>query len=203
MSGYDECGAKGPKAGVAVPTGGYTGGTTPLQGVPLIDEMGTQAEMAAGVDIDWEGFINEDVMDFDLHIGGDSDDVWPTDEEFAARPDWWPVIYIDNPGETWDPTMMNGRGILIVRGDLELDGGDQWDGIVMVGGKITDNGTGALSGAVISGLNVKLGETVEESSRANGTKTYKYNSCQVENALTQAANLSVMPNTWLDNWAAY
>lgn len=203
MSGYDECGVKGPKAGVAVPDSGYVGGTEPLEGDPLIDEMGTQAAMADAIDIDWEGFINEEVIDFDLRIGGDSDDVWPSDEEFAARPDWWPVIYIDNPGAVWDPSEMNGRGILVIRGDFELDGGDQWDGIVMVGGRITDNGTGALSGAVISGLNVKLGEVVDESARANGTKTYRYNSCQIESALTEAANAVLMPNTWLDNWAAY
>src|SRR5690606_18407347 len=131
-------------------------------GPPPIAEMGTQDEMADAVDIDWEGFINEDVIDFDITIG---DDTWPNSTWFTDNPGKWPVIYIDNPGSTFDPGDMDGRGIVVVRGDLKLDGGDKWEGIVMVGGKITDNGTGAISGAVISGLNVKLGEEVGESSR--------------------------------------
>lgn len=200
MSGYDQCGMKAALPGVAVPTGGYSGHENPVRGEPPIQEMGTQDEMKDAVDIDWEGFINGDVIDFDITIG---DDAWPNSTWFADNPSRWPVIYVDNPGSTFDPGDMNGRGILVIRGDLKLDGGDKWEGIVMVGGRITDNGTGAISGAVISGLNVKLGETVEESSRANGTKTYDYNSCHVASAMSGAATLTAIRNTWFDGWAAY
>lgn len=201
MSGFDQCGMKAALPGVAVPDGGYSGHENPVTGAePKISEMGTQDEMADAVDIDWEGFINEEVINFDIRIPGDD---WPSTDDFADRPNWWPVIYIDNEGGTFDPSSMNGRGILVIRGDLKLDGGDKWDGIVMVGGKITDNGTGALAGAVISGLNVKLGEEVDESSRANGTKTYDYNSCHVSSAMMGAASLTAIRNTWFDGWAAY
>lgn len=201
MSGFDQCGMQAALPGVAVPDGGYSGHEDPVLGAePKIAEMGSQEDMADAVDIDWEGFINEDVINFDMEIG---DDTWPNAEWFADNPDRWPVIYIDNHGGTFDPSDMNGRGILVVRGDLKLDGGDKWEGIVMVGGRITDNGTGAISGAVISGLNVKLDEEVGESSRANGTKTYDYNSCHVASALTSAASLTAIRNTWFDGWAGY
>lgn len=201
MSGFDECLATGPKAGVAVPDSGYSGQTGPVMGDPPIDYMGSQEDMAGQINIDWEGIINEDVLQFDIRI---PPGVWPSADSFAARPDWWPVVYIDNEnGPAFDPSDMNGRGTLIIRGDIKLDGGDEWDGIVMVGGKLEDNGTGAISGAVITGLNVKLGEPVEESSRAHGTKTYRYNSCDLSNALQAMSVLTPIRNTWFDGWAGY
>lgn len=207
MSGFDECGLKPTKAGVAVPDDGYNFSgaqhMNPAIGDPPVDEMGTQDEMKDLIDIDWQGFINEDVINFDMHVGGSGDDTWPAPEYFSDNPNRWPVIYIDNKDGMFDPSSMNGRGILIIRGDLKLTGGDEWDGIVLVGGRIEDNGAGALSGAVISGLNVKLDEPVDKSSRANGTKTYRYNSCWVSSALNGAATLTAMRNTWFDGWAAY
>ncbi len=201
MSGYDECGVGAPKAGVAVPDSGYSGHTAPVEGDPPISYMGADTVMADAIDIDWEGIVNEDVLQFDIRI---PPGMWPSADSFAARPGWWPVIYIDNQaGPVFDPSDMHGRGTLIVRGDIKLDGGDEWNGIVMVGGKLDDNGTGAVAGAVITGLNVKLDEPVEESSRAHGTKTYRYNSCHLENALTAMSVLVPMRNTWFDGWAGY
>lgn len=195
-----KCGDEDVLAGIAVPTGGFTGSDNAISGDPAIDQMGTQDEMADQINIDWNGIVNEDVMDFEIVIPPGS---FPTADEFAARPDWWPTIYVDNQGGEFNPASVNGRGTLVVRGDLNLDGGDRWEGIILVGGAITDNGTGDIKGAVVSGLNVKLGETVGESSRANGTKEYQYDSCGVMEAASQFSTFVPMTNTWLDNWAAY
>ena len=203
MSGYDECGMSAAEGGVAVPTGGYSGHDSMLEGDPPKLEMGTVEDMADNIDIDWTNIVSGDALDFDIRI---PDDPWPSADSFDARPDWWPVIYIDNKdGPVFDPADMDGRGTLIIRGDVDLDGGDEWQGIMLVGGRLVDNGTGAISGTVVSGLNLTLDppESVEQSSRAHGTKTYRYNSCHIESALTAMSLLRPMRNTWIDNWAAY
>lgn len=202
LSGYDKCGTEfmtgcvcqPAKAGVAVPTGEYDGKTNPVEGDPPILEMGSREQMADQINIDWDAIVNHDALSADYRIPPDA---WP----YAAFADtsFWPTIYIE--GNTSLPS--NGRGTLIVRGDLTLGGGDEWTGIVLVGGKITDNGQGHIRGAVVSGLNIKIGETVDASSRANGTKTYDYDSCAVTRAATEQSTLRPMRNTWMDNWAAY
>jgi hypothetical protein len=62
------------------------------------------------------------------------------------------------------------------------------------------NGNNNVQGAVISGLNYLLGQSVEESDAGNGNKTYQYNSCNVASALGRFGSLVPLPNTWVDNW---
>ncbi|MGH7444136.1 MAG: hypothetical protein ACREKM_04630, partial [Longimicrobiales bacterium] len=90
MSGIDECGAVGTLAGVSVPTGGYTGSTDPVEGSPPIEEMGTQADMADQIDIDWNAIVNEGGLQFDRTIPPDA---FPSSADYAADTSWWPVIY--------------------------------------------------------------------------------------------------------------
>jgi hypothetical protein len=60
-----------------------------------------------------------------------------------------------------------------------------------------------VQGAVISGLNVKIGLAVSTSISdfGNGTKTYEYDSCAVAAALAGFGTLTPLSNTWIDNWA--
>ena len=201
IAGEDACGVEGTVAGVALPDGGFSGKDDAISGNPDIDEMGSEEELAEQINIDWNAIVNENAMAFDYMVPPQA---FPTQAQFAADPDWWPVIYIDNRnGDFSAPGGLNGRGTLVVRGDLTIGGGDRWDGIILVGGKITDNGNGSIAGAVVSGLNIKLGEEVGESSRANGTKAYAFDSCKVSEAASQFSTLIPMSNTWIDNWAAY
>ena len=105
--------------------------------------------------------------------------------------------------EQAEPTE-GGRGILIATGDLTISGSELWQGVVLVGGKLTSNGNNTVSGATISGLNVKLGMSVPMSDVGNGTKTFQYNSCHIASAMQAfGGSLHILENTWLDNWAAY
>jgi hypothetical protein len=74
--------------------------------------------------------------------------------------------------------------------------------VILIGGDLTSNGNNGVSGATVSGLNVKLG-TYVPTSTANGTKTYQYNSCQVARATTTMGGLVTLGNTWVDNWVEY
>jgi hypothetical protein len=53
---------------------------------------------------------------------------------------------------------------------------------------------------MISGLNTKLGMTVPVSDVGNGTKTYRYDSCDVESAVGSFIGLVPYRNAGADNW---
>jgi hypothetical protein len=94
----------------------------------------------------------------------------------------------------------SGQGTLVVNGDLMMNGSFNWDGIMLVGGVLTSNGYQTIEGAVVTGLNVLLGQTVGESHLANGNKKFRYNSCHVQFAKEAAfGGLIEIPGTWTES----
>jgi Tfp pilus assembly protein PilX len=205
ITGIDQCGAKPAVAGAAVPgVPGYTqsGGSTVPTGSPPVDTLAaTPAGAAAQVKIDWDGIARGSALTPDVTIPPGS---WPS----FTNPNYWPVIKIDNmnwtTGVPGNYTLPNdGRGILIVTGNLTISGTTQWNGVVMAGGTITANGNNNVEGATLSGLNVKLGYVVPLNDVGNGTKTYAYNSCAVDSALKNFGGLQAVKNARANNWAGY
>jgi formylmethanofuran dehydrogenase subunit C len=72
-----------------------------------------------------------------------------------------------------------GQGTLLVDGDLELAGGFEWDGLIIVKGAIKINGTGnKLTGAVFAqGVNILTAGAV------SGNVEIKYSKCAVDKAV--------------------
>jgi hypothetical protein len=95
---------------------------------------------------------------------------------------------------------------LIVTGSLTMSGAFAWDGIILVGKRMKSNGNNNVYGAVATGLNVLLGQTVAgvdsvyPTDLGNGTKVFQYNSCNVLKAGKKLAYLRMLPNTW---WERY
>jgi len=194
LTGNDGCGVMPPVAGVAVPDNDYTqnGGSSVPTGSPDILDLGNQATANSLVTIDWDGILNHNAMPPDIVIPPAS---WP-----ASWPaGWWPVIRVN--GDLALPS--SGRGTLIITGDLALNGSVTWDGIVLVGGIVTSNGTNNIQGATISGLDEKLGINVGVSDIANGNKIFQYNSCNILSALSRYSTLVLLDKTWSDNWAVW
>jgi hypothetical protein len=102
-----------------------------------------------------------------------------------------------------DVPIDGGQGILIVTGDLTFNGSAKWNGIVLVGGTITSNGNQTVTGAVITGLNIKLGMAVPINTLGNGNKTYQYDSCDITNAMSPFSGWSRLGNATVDNWPSY
>ncbi len=202
LSGYDRCGASPTIPGVAVPTGGYTGPVGPIQGNPEdtpyeIGTGGIGGTAKDSIDIDWAGIV-----------------AWPNttifpDHRVPAGP-WpanfsdWPVVRVDNVGgPAFSLPGNNGKGILIVTGDLTLSGSVGWEGLVLVGGTLTSNGNNTVYGAVVAGLNIKLGINPGASDIANGNKTYQYDSCSLKRALGNVGSIQRVRNGWIDTWPSY
>jgi hypothetical protein len=196
LSGVDECGVLPAVAGVAVSTPpGYTqsGGASVPTGSPPIKNLGAQPAANDSVRIDWAGIVNgTNSLTPTLTIPPAA---WPS----FADTTYWPIIKVNGdfslPGD--------GRGVLIVTGNMTISGSRSWNGVLLVGGGMTSNGNNTVRGATISGLNAKLGLPVPEGDVGNGNKTYRYNSCLVQRALNQFQGLVPLDNAWADNWASY
>ena len=197
ISGSDACGASTPVAGVAVPNvPGYvqSGGTSVPTGSPPIMNMGSQSTANGMVGVDWVTILSGMSLSADVVLPGGT---WPS----FSNSDYWPVIFVDQL-TSWNlPT--SGRGMLIVRNDMTIGGNINWDGIILVGGTYTSNGTNTVRGALVTGLNVLLGQSVLPSNVGNGTKTYRYDSCNVESAMRRFNGLAPLRNSGADNWPAY
>ncbi len=75
---------------------------------------------------------------------------------------------------------VTGYGTLLVKGDLELGGGFNWNGLVLCSGTLTFNGGGA-------GINIRGAVLANQTVTINGGLITKYNSCMVEKALNSQA----------------
>jgi hypothetical protein len=214
ISGVDNCGQKTTVAGIAIPTDGLSvsGNFTPV-GNPPIQELGTQEQTNASIKIDWDGIMNGNRIQPDLTFANQSqaNGAWPN----FSSPDYYPVIRVNG-----DFTMPDagGHGTLIVMGNLTISGNNLWQGIIMVGGKMTSDGNNTMMGATMSGLNELLtneqlanAQHLSSSTLTNnpqpayakGTKTFQYDSCQVDKAAGGLASYSVYPNAWMDNFVTY
>jgi len=177
-------------AGVVVPPGEYlqSGGTLVPDGDPPVDDSKTAEELLEEIGINWEAVTADGLTLADYTIPPDT---WPT----SFPDDEWPVIFVDGnhsvgPSDT-------GQGTVIVTGNLEMNGGFNWDGIILVGGYITSNGYQTVAGATVTGLNELLGETVPSSDIGNGNKEFLYDSCKVKHASKAAfGGLALVPGSW-------
>ena len=98
------------------------------------------------VKIDWAGILAGTAFPADY--------VWPT-WPTATQFNNWPVTRVN--GDLTLPS--DGKGILIVTGDLTWNGSPlkTWEGLILIGGVLTANGQGNIYGALVTGLNVKIG----------------------------------------------
>jgi hypothetical protein len=195
LGGVDLCGDSATIAGVVVPLSpGYTGQTIGV-GNPPVDTIPAPDSVA----IDWNSIVNQNAIEATLVFPGAS---WPTAQMEASYADtssrYYPIIRVN--GDFVLPS--SGTGMLIVTGQLVLNGSVSWRGVILVGNDITANGNNKVAGATVSGLNVKLG-TYVKGATSNGTKQYNYNSCEVAKATTTMGALVTLRNTWVDNWVEY
>jgi Tfp pilus assembly protein PilX len=202
LDGTDGCSGSGKPAvaGVAVPNGLYTGNMNPINGSPdntpkYLGTPGVNGSAKDSVHVDWANIKTGAAIPPDFTIPTNS---WPTTAQFAN----WPVVYT-NGNLSLSGGSTDGKGILIVTGDLTLNGSYKWDGIVLVGGVITSNGNNTIQGAIITGLNVKTGTAVPQLAVGNGNKTFQYNSCNIASALNKMGSLVRLRNGWTDTYSSY
>ena len=100
-----------------------------------------------------------------------------------ACENYFPIIHAKGTTSTLKLTGNKGQGILLVDGDLEISGGFEFYGPVIVRGRIKSTGTGGKLNGGVMAANVDL-----EQNTVLGDATITYSSCAVEKAIAGAAN---------------
>ena len=210
ISGVDRgnCG-NGDVAGLSVPWNpvngkadlSVSGNSFSPTGTPPYDTLSTFSQESSKVKLDWASIQNGTALQPDIIIPSGT---FPSTATFAADTNYWPVIQVTSASFTLPNA---GRGMLIINGDLTINGSNQWSGIILVGGVLTSNGNNVSEGTTLSGLNYLIGahpaQSTADDAQANGTKSYVYNSCSVAKASSGMARYTMLPNTWMDNLAGY
>lgn len=204
ISGNDQCGSGNNVAGITTDKGDYqySGNFTPT-GNPPVDTTKTLSQLESSIGINWSS-VKAGGITADFTVP--SPDAFPSYDWFQADTNRWPVIHVTSSNYSLPNP---GRGLIIADGDFSISGSNMWSGVILIGGQLTSNGNNVMSGATVSGLNVLLNQSVNQSvvsndnSTLNGTKQYLYNSCSVSLAATGLKFMKMMPNTWMDdlsNW---
>ncbi len=207
FDGNDACGVSPPVAGLAIPNGSYNpnGGNNAITNIsgnpedsPLyLGTSGTSGTAKDNVNIDWAGILAGDIAP-DIVVTRSQDLNHLRSSDF----DSWPVMKVNgNITNGYNLSLIqNGRGILIVTGNA-LFSNFYWKGIVLVGGQAQMSGTQSnIEGAIFGGLNLLLGQTIPNTTVANGLVHATYNSCHIESALENLGGWRRLQNTWSDNW---
>jgi len=180
-----------------------------------IVDMGTLEQALQMLGFSWETVINSLANVPNIHYATASNNVNSnysgpsgsfTFPNKNVQP--WPIIVVDNKTSPHTfTTNQAGHGILIVTGDMATSGNAfGWEGLVLVGGKMTVNGNSTWEGSVFAGLNnndPNNPSVVMPDNLINGNKTFLYNSCSVSNALSAFAGWTMLPNTRVDNIPNY
>ncbi|MBA2292497.1 MAG: hypothetical protein H0W15_08580 [Gemmatimonadales bacterium] len=207
VNGFNASGCPGGDvAGLALPDGTFAGkndfisgtnGNTPL-GIGTPGPAGTAKD---SVGIDWAGILAGSLApDYGFNSGNNAHKQVFKDAIIYAN---WPVVKINGDLDGgWRTPTGGGRGVLIVTGDADLSN-IEWRGIALVGGATSFSGGSVnVFGALISGLNVQLGQTVTESTM-NGNLSVQYNSCDIAQAVLKFGGWRRYTNSWSDNWPTY
>ncbi len=159
--------------------------------------------MAPNVPVDWVSIRGGGITpDFTSNWQGVG---FPSAAWFAANPTTYPIIVVANDTAVAQSFTLPyaGRGMLIVYGNMIISGSDMWNGVVLIGGTITSNGNNTIAGAVVTGLNVKLGWPVPVNAIGNGNKDFQYNSCTVASAVSGLGKMRAYKNTWFNAIGGY
>lgn len=192
IEGADQCGNNNV-AGAVVPIGGYRGSGRRPTGSPGVDSSMTLDTVGARAGIDWNAIVKSDAITADFTIPPGS---WPSSGDFSD----WPVVRVR--GNLTMPD--DGRGLLIVDGNLTMPSSYDWEGIILVGGTLTATGTGQIQGAVVTGLNRLLPGAppdigIGDNDVISGRTRFDYNSCRVASAAQGLKVYFAWTNTWMDN----
>ena len=113
----------------------------------------------------------------------------------AACQTYFPIVYA-----TTSLHLNNGRGqgILLVEGDLQINGQFEWDGLIIVKDDFNKgNGAATVNGAVMA----RNADFTDGGSVFTGNSTFQYSKCALESALRGSARLvPAKKRAWAEMW---
>jgi hypothetical protein len=109
---------------------------------------------------------------------------------------YFPIIYA--PGDL-KINGDRGQGILLVNGALEVQGGFQFYGLVIVRGELRTAGTGGHFNGTVLAANVAVGGATTSNNTVSGNATFRYSSCALMSALRGSATpVAIRDRAWVE-----
>jgi hypothetical protein len=105
---------------------------------------------------------------------------------------YFPVVYVR--GSARLPSNSRGQGILLIQEDVDISGGFEWTGLILVHGQVRSTGTGAkITGAVMSMNDANLGDLTT----FNGNPTVLFSQCAINEVLRRTGVARpILARTW-------
>jgi hypothetical protein len=114
----------------------------------------------------------------------------------GACENYYPIIYA--PGDL-KINGDRGQGILLVNGSLEVQGGFQFYGLIIVRGELRTAGTGGHFNGTVMAANVAVGGVTSSTNSVTGNATFRYSSCALQSALRGSATpVPMRDRAWVE-----
>ena len=114
----------------------------------------------------------------------------------GACENYYPIIYA--PGDL-KINGDRGQGILLVGGSLEVQGGFQFYGLIIVRGELRTAGTGGHFNGTVLAANVAVGGELTSQNTVSGNATFRYSSCALMSALRGTASpVGIRDRSWVE-----
>lgn len=112
----------------------------------------------------------------------------------GACENYFPITHFSGPGTSKITSGGSGQGIVLVDDNLEISGGLEFYGVMIVRGTITTTGNGGRIRGVLMAANVNSADNI-----VLGDATVRFSSCAVERARAGAAiPLRIAERPWVD-----
>lgn len=130
--------------------------------------------------------------------------------DYTIPPAAWPPVMSTNYMVGYiagDVTIPSGqrRGLLVVTGNVRLESGAHWDGIILAGGNLTvPSGLGYfLHGMVVTGLNGASvpADTLPRTGASQPSVQWTW--CYTQSSVNSLSALVPITNAWADTWTTY
>ena len=178
-----------------LPAGLYTQGSGSAPTGPVV-QLGSSADVIDSTRINWA-----------LLLGGQFTPDYVNQLPSAGN-STYQIHYF-----TGDVSVPSGsrRGFLVAVGDVTLQSGAHWDGIIVAGGRLDASGTGnnsyqyTVHGMIVTGLNLSLGghPVGANQIRRGANRVLRWEWCYAHASISSLAYLVPIKNAWVDTWSTY
>jgi Tfp pilus assembly protein PilX len=178
----------------STPSGTYqpASGVQPPDGVGVETWYPTWSNLYDTTHIDWVGLVAGNFI-----------------PDYTIPPAQWPPVLSSNylvgyvAGDVTIPAGQR-RGMLVVTGNVTLAPSAHWDGIILAGGRLSPNASGAVvHGMVVTGLNLALGQAVPPDTIQPGVVRVQWTWCYTQSSVNSLSALVPLNNAWADTWTTY
>jgi hypothetical protein len=113
---------------------------------------------------------------------------------------YYPVVHLKGPTATWNLNgIAGGQGIILVDGNVVINGKFKWTGLILIRGYVTVNGTGGGDGTKIIGAIAAMNRGAGGINTFTGNSSVAFSRCAVEQVTSRLSTAAPLrQRAWAD-----